>query len=132
MNALSEVAATIEAIRSGWPDRRLVLAFQPHRYSRTRDCFEDFTMVLSEVDALVLLEVYAAGETPINGADSRSLARAIRARGQVDPVFIESVDDMASALSGVIQDGDIVLTSGAGNVGAAAVQLADALKGESA
>ena len=122
-----EVAATIEAIRSGWPGKRLVVAFQPHRYSRTRDLFEDFTMVLSEVDALVLLDVYAAGEAPISGADSRSLARAIRARGQVDPVFVESVEDLAATLVGVIQDGDIVVTLGAGNIGAAAAELPQSL-----
>jgi len=124
----SEVAATVQAIRDGWPGRRLVVAFQPHRYSRTRDLFEDFSMALSEVDTLVLLEVFAAGEVPISGADSRSLARAIRARGQVDPVFIESVDDLAATVAGVVQDGDIVLTLGAGSIGAAAAQLADALK----
>ncbi len=123
----SEVEATVSAIRDGWPERRLVVAFQPHRYSRTRDLFEDFAMVLSEPDALVLLEVFAAGEAPITGADGRSLARAIRVRGQVDPVFVESVDDLADALYGVIQDGDIVLTLGAGSVGAAAAQLAQAL-----
>ena len=127
-----EVAATVAAIRAGWPERRLLVAFQPHRYSRTRDLFEDFTMVLSEVDVLVLLEVYAAGEEPIAGADSRSLARAIRARGQVDPVFIESVDDLAHTLEGVIQEGDIVLTLGAGNVGAAAASLPQQLQEGSA
>ncbi len=127
-----EVAATVQAIRAGWPAHRLVVAFQPHRYSRTRDLFEDFTMVLSEVDVLVLLEVYSAGEEPIAGADGRSLARAIRARGQVDPVFIESIDDLAHALAGVIQDGDIVLTLGAGNIGTAAAQLPRQLRGESA
>ncbi|MFC1749249.1 UDP-N-acetylmuramate--L-alanine ligase [Pseudomonadota bacterium] len=128
----SEVSATVQAIRDGWPGRRLVVAFQPHRFSRTRDLFDDFAMVLSEVDVLVLLEVFAAGETPISGADSRSLARAIRARGQVDPVFVELVDDMSATLSGVICDGDIVLTLGAGSIGAAAAQLADSLKGERA
>ncbi len=126
----SEVAATVQAIRDGWPGLRLVVVFQPHRYTRTRDLFEDFAMVLSEVDALVLLEVFAAGEAPIPGADSRSLARAIRVRGQVDPVFVESVEDMAAAVAGVIQDGDIVLTLGAGSIGAAAAQLAQALRGE--
>lgn len=119
-----EVAAIVSAIRAGWPERRLVVAFQPHRYSRTRDLFEDFTMALSEVDVLVLLEVFAAGEEPIAGADSRSLARAIRNRGQVDPVFIESIDDLPHTLAAQIQDGDIVLTLGAGNVGVAAAGLA--------
>ncbi len=123
-----EVEATVKAIRAGWPGRRLVVAFQPHRYSRTRDLFEDFTMALSEVDVLVLLEVYAAGEEPIAGADSRSLARAIRNRAQVDPVFIETIDDLPRTLAAVIQDGDIVLTLGAGNVGVAAANLADQLQ----
>lgn len=124
-----EVAAVVAAIRDGWPERRLVVAFQPHRYSRTRDLFDDFAMVLSTVDALVLLEVYGAGEQPVAGADGRSLARAIRARGQVDPVFIESAGDLATALKGVIQDGDIVLTLGAGNVGAVAAELPQQLAG---
>ena len=127
-----EVAAIVAAIRDGWPERRLVVAFQPHRYSRTRDLFEDFAMTLSEVDVLVLLEVYAAGEEPIAGADSRSLARAIRTRGQVDPIFIETIDDLPHALEGVIQDGDIVLTLGAGNVGVAAANLLQQWQGESA
>lgn len=124
-----EVAAVVAAIRAGWPERRLVVAFQPHRYSRTRDLFDDFAMVLSTVDALVLLEVYGAGEQPIAGADGRSLARAIRARGQVDPVFIESAAEMAAALKGVIQDGDIVLTLGAGSIGVAAAELPQQLQG---
>ena len=123
-----EVAATIEAIRAGWPEHRLVVAFQPHRYSRTRDLFEDFTMVLSEVDALVLLEVYPAGESPIAGADGRTLARAIRVRGQVEPVFVESIDDLADVLSGVLQDNDILLTLGAGNIGMAATKLKEQLE----
>ncbi|MBI3772966.1 MAG: UDP-N-acetylmuramate--L-alanine ligase [Gammaproteobacteria bacterium] len=127
-----EVAATVAAIRAGWPGRRIVVAFQPHRYSRTRDLFEDFTVVLSEIDVLLLLEVYPAGEAPIPGADSRSLSRAIRARGQVDPVFVESPDEMAATLLGVIKDGDIVLTLGAGNIGAAAAKLAANLAGGSA
>jgi len=118
-----EVAAVIQAIRSGWPQRRLVLAFQPHRYTRTRDLFEDFSMVLSEVDKLFLLEVYPAGETVIPGADGRALARAIRNRGKVDPVFVENVEQLSQALHGALQDGDILLTCGAGNVGAIASQL---------
>ncbi|MCG6886188.1 MAG: UDP-N-acetylmuramate--L-alanine ligase [Proteobacteria bacterium] len=123
-----EVAATLEAIRTGWPDRRLVLAFQPHRYSRTRDLFEDFTRVLSEVDVLALLEVYPAGETPIAGADGRTLARAIRTRGQVDPVFVEDIDELADTLKGLLQDGDILLTLGAGNIGSAAARLKQQLE----
>lgn len=118
-----EVEATIQAIRQGWPDNRLVVAFQPHRYSRTRDLFEDFTAVLSTVDALVLLEVFSAGETVIAGADGRSLARAIRARGQVEPVFVENIEDLATTLKGVLQDSDILLTLGAGSIGAAAHKL---------
>jgi len=118
-----EVEATIQAIRSGWPDKRLVVAFQPHRYSRTRDLFEDFTAALSTVDALVLLEVFSAGEAVIAGADSRSLARAIRARGQVEPVFVENIEDLATTLKGVLKDGDILLTLGAGSIGVAAQKL---------
>jgi UDP-N-acetylmuramate--alanine ligase len=119
-----EVAATLEAIKSGWPGRRLVVAFQPHRYTRTRDLFEDFTIVLSEADVLLLLEVYPAGETPIAAADGRSLCRAIRTRGQVDPVFVENVEDLEPTLRDVLEDGDILLTLGAGNVGTVAAQLA--------
>lgn len=125
-----EVAATINAVRKGWPGNRLVVVFQPHRYTRTRDLFEDFSMVLSEVDVLVLLEVYAAGETPIAGADGRALARAIRTRGHVDPIFVENIEDVPQTLSGVLQDGDILLTLGAGNVGAAAAGLKQALTGQ--
>ncbi len=120
-----EVAATVRAIRDGWPERRLVLAFQPHRYTRTRDLFEDFAQVLSQVDALVLLEVYAAGEAPIPGADGRTLSRAIRARGQVDPVFVPSTTDLPEALAGVLADGDVLLTLGAGDIGAVARRLAE-------
>ena len=122
-----EVEATIQAIRKGWPDKRLVVAFQPHRYTRTRDLFEDFTAVLTHVDALVLLEVFAAGETVIAGADSRSLARSIRARGQVEPVFVENIEDLATTLKGVLKDGDILLTLGAGSIGVAANKLKDEL-----
>jgi UDP-N-acetylmuramate--alanine ligase len=118
-----EVAATVRAARDAWPDRRLLLVFQPHRYSRTRDLFEDFTQVLSEVDLLLLLEVYAAGEEPIPAADGRTLCRAIRTRGQVDPVFIEQLDEVPQVLSGMLQDGDVVLTLGAGDIGGLAVRL---------
>ena len=122
-----EVAATIDAVREGWPQRRLVLAFQPHRYSRTRDSFDDFASVLSETDVLILSEVFAAGETPIAGADGRALSRAVRARGTVDPIFIEDVNELAAVLKGVVRDGDIVLTMGAGNIGVVAGQLGDEL-----
>ena len=125
-----EVEATIQAIRNGWPDNRLVVAFQPHRYTRTRDLFEDFTAVLTNVDALVLLEVFSAGETVIAGADGRSLARAIRARGQVEPVFVEHIEELATTLKGVLKDGDILLTLGAGSIGAAANKLKDELVSE--
>ena len=122
-----EIAATLEAVRAGWPDRRLVLAFQPHRYSRTHDAFEDFVAVLSKVDVLVLAEVYAAGEAPIAGADGRALVRSIRARGQVDPVFLDVVEDLPQILGDLVADGDIVVTMGAGNIGAVAAAMAEAM-----
>jgi len=120
----SEIAATIAAVRAGWPERRLVLAFQPHRYSRTHDAFDDFVSVLSEVDVLVLSEVYAAGEAPINGADGRALTRAIRARAKVDPVFVENIDELPDALLDVVEANDIVVTMGAGDIGRIASELA--------
>jgi UDP-N-acetylmuramate--alanine ligase len=119
----TEVAATLEAVRQGWPDRRLVLVFQPHRYSRTRDLLDDFGRVLGECDVLLVTEVYAAGEAPIAGADGRAICRAVRTRGHVEPVFVESVDDLAESLRAVIHDGDVVLTMGAGNLGAVAQDL---------
>jgi UDP-N-acetylmuramate--alanine ligase len=118
-----EVAATVAAAREAWPGRRLVLAFQPHRFSRTRDLFEDFVKVLSEVDVLLLLEVYAAGEQPQGGDDGRALCRAIRTRGQLDPVFVETVGELPETLGGVLHDGDVLLTLGAGSIGAAAQKL---------
>ncbi len=118
-----EIAATLQALKTGWPDHRLVLIFQPHRYTRTRDLFEDFTQVLSEVDALLLLDIYPAGETSIPGADSRSLCRAIRLRGKVDPIFVEQRDEIASLLQGVLKDNDILAVLGAGDVGAVAPSL---------
>jgi UDP-N-acetylmuramate--alanine ligase len=118
-----EVEATVAAVRAGWPDRRLVLVFQPHRYTRTRDLFEDFVRVLSEVDALVLLDVYPAGEAPVAGADGRSLTRAVRGRGQVEPVFAEHLDAVPEILAGVLADGDVLLTMGAGSVGSLAPRL---------
>lgn len=123
-----EIAATVEAARRGWPDRRLVLAFQPHRYSRTRDLFEDFVRVLSESDVLLVLEVYAAGEDPITGADGRALCRALRNRGRVDPIFVEEVDQLPDALLDVVEEGDLVLTLGAGNIGAVAKTLPERLQ----
>lgn len=123
----SEMAATLAAVREGWPDKRLVLAFQPHRYSRTRDSFDDFAKVLCDTDVLLLTEVFAAGETPISGADGRALARAVRARGQVDPVFVDDVAELATVLEGIVEDGDLVLTMGAGNIGAIAAEMEAAL-----
>jgi len=112
-----EVQATIKAMRNGWPEKRLVMVFQPHRYSRTRDLYEDFVDVLSEVDCLFLLDVYAAGETPISSADSKSLARSIRQRGQIEPVYVGDTDKLAQLLNAQLQDGDMVITQGAGNIG---------------
>ncbi len=120
----TEVAATIAAVRAAWPTRRLVMAYQPHRYTRTRDLYEDFAKVLSSVDTLLLLEVYAAGETAIAGADSRSLCRSIRARGSLDPIYVAEPAELAASLASVLQDGDVVLTQGAGNIGALVKQLA--------
>ncbi len=113
----SEIAATLTAIRAGWPERRLVVIFQPHRYSRTRDLFEDFARVLSEIDVLIMLDEYSAGEAPIAGADSKSLCRAIRLRGQVDPMFIQDRNEVPELLRSVMQDNDVLLTLGAGDVG---------------
>ena len=112
-----EMAATIAAARGAFPGRRLVLAFQPHRYTRTRDCFEDFVKVLSTVDALVLADVYPAGEAPIVAADGRALARAVRVAGKVEPVFVENMSEMASAVRQVAQAGDVVVGMGAGSIG---------------
>ncbi|MCG8428031.1 MAG: UDP-N-acetylmuramate--L-alanine ligase [Chromatiales bacterium] len=120
----NEVAATLEAVRGGWPDRRQVLVFQPHRYSRTQEQFDDFVQVLSRPDVLVLTEVYAAGENPIAGADGRSLSRAIRMRGQVDPVFVDPLTEVPDLLKGLVQDGDIVMLLGAGDIGMVAANLA--------
>jgi UDP-N-acetylmuramate--alanine ligase len=119
-----ELEAVFEAARGGWPDRRLVVAFQPHRYSRTRDLFDDFAAVLSDVDALVLTEVYPAGEAPIAGADARALARSIRARGRIDPVVVGGAADLAGVLPDVLRDGDLLLLMGAGDIGHAAQALA--------
>jgi len=112
-----EMAATIAAARGAFPSRRLMLAFQPHRYTRTRDCFEDFVKVLSSVDALLLTEVYPAGEAPIVAADGRALARAVRVAGKVEPVFVEHVDELAAAILASVQPGDVVITMGAGSIG---------------
>ncbi len=114
----TEIAATLAAAKSGWPERRVVLIFQPHRYTRTRDLMDDFATVLSDADVLILLDVYAAGEDPIAGADGRAMARAIRTRGAVEPVFVESLDDLLPVLQDLLAEGDLVLTMGAGDIGA--------------
>jgi len=124
----TEVAATLAAARTGWPGKRVVLVFQPHRYTRTRDLMDDFAQVLSEADVLILLDVYAAGEAPITGADGRAIARAVRSRGSVEPVFVESLDELQPVLVDVLEDGDLVLTMGAGDIGAYAAGLPDLLR----
>ena len=111
------MAATIEAARDSFPERRLVLVFQPHRYTRTRDLFEDFVKVLSTVDALVLVDVYPAGEAPIVAADGRALVRAIRVAGRIEPVFVEVLADVPAAIRAIVRDGDVVVTMGAGSIG---------------
>lgn len=120
----AEMEATIKAARGAFPGRRLAVAFQPHRYTRTRDVFEDFTRVLSHADVLLLTEVYPAGEEPIVAADSKSLARAIRVQGKVEPIYIEEVDDLPAAILNIVQDGDVVLVMGAGSVARVAPHIA--------
>lgn len=119
----TEVDVTIKAARNGWPEKRLVMVFQPHRYSRTRDLYDDFANVLEQVDVLVMLDVYSAGEAPIAGADGRALCRTIRTRGKIDPVFVPDIDTLPSVLSNLLQDGDLVLTQGAGDIGKIARHL---------
>ncbi|NIY91265.1 UDP-N-acetylmuramate--L-alanine ligase [Vibrio diazotrophicus] len=119
----TEVDVTIKAARSGWTDKRLVMIFQPHRYTRTRDLYDDFANVLEQVDVLIMLDVYSAGEKPIAGADGRSLCRTIRSRGKVDPIFVSDSKTLPAALANVLQDGDLVLTQGAGDVGKVAKHL---------
>lgn len=121
----TEVAATINAVRDGWSGKRLVMIFQPHRYSRTRDLFDDFAAVLSKVDVLIMLNVYAAGETPIAGADSRALCRTIRQRGHLDPIFVEDKEELKSVLAAIVKDGDLVVTQGAGDVGGIAKEWSE-------
>ena len=118
-----EMAATLAAARGAWPDRRIVLAFQPHRYTRTRDCFEDFVKVLSSADAVLLTEVYAAGEPALVAADGRALARGVRVAGKVEPVFVEDVAAMPEAISNFAQDGDVVIVMGAGSISKVPEQL---------
>ena len=124
----TEIAATLAAARSGWPERRVVLVFQPHRYTRTRDLMDDFATVLSAADVTIVLEVYAAGEAPIAGADGRAIARAVRSRGAVEPVFVESLDALLPVLDGLVEKGDLVLTMGAGDIGAYAAGLPNLLR----
>jgi len=119
-----EIQATLEAVRGGWPGRRVVLAFQPHRYSRTRDLFDDFAQVLCGTDVLVLTDVYPAGEAPLPDADGRALARAVRARGQLEPVFVNRAAEIPGVLAGLVRDGDVVVLQGAGDIGKVAAGLA--------
>jgi len=121
----TEVAATLEALRQGYPDRRLVLAYQPHRYTRTRDLIDDYGKVLSTADVLFVTEVYAAGEAPIAGADGRAICRAVRSRGLVEPLFVDKVEELAESLKDVIRDGDVIVTMGAGNISAVSHGLSD-------
>ncbi|MCB1743905.1 MAG: UDP-N-acetylmuramate--L-alanine ligase [Gammaproteobacteria bacterium] len=120
-----EVEATLQAVRAGWPGRRVVVVFQPHRFTRTRDLFDDFARVLSETDALLMLEVYSAGEASIAGADSRSLCRAIRARGRVNPVYAAAPEEVPGVIEDMLQSGDVVLTLGAGSVGTVPAMLCE-------
>ncbi len=119
----TEIAATLDAVRQGYPGRRLLLAFQPHRYTRTHDLIDDFARVLSTADALLVTEVYSAGEKPIKDADGRAVCRAVRSRGLVEPIFVEKVEDLHISLAGVIEDGDVLLVMGAGHIGAIANEL---------
>ncbi|HNP65904.1 MAG TPA: UDP-N-acetylmuramate--L-alanine ligase [Woeseiaceae bacterium] len=124
----TEIAATLAAARTGWPGKRVVLVFQPHRYSRTRDLMDDFATVLGDADVLLLLDVYAAGEDPIAGADGRAMARAVRTRGAVEPVFVKSLDDAQPVLMDLLRDGDLVLMMGAGDIGAWAHDLPERIR----
>ncbi len=120
-----EMAAVIAAARGAFPGRRLVLAFQPHRFTRTRDCFEDFVKVMGQADAVLLTEVYAAGESPIVAADGRSLARALRVAGKVDPVFVDDVSELPVEIIAFARDGDVVISMGAGTIGAVPPKVAE-------
>jgi UDP-N-acetylmuramate--alanine ligase len=124
----AEIAATLAATRGAFPDRRVVLVFQPHRYSRTRDLFEDFVKVLSSTDVLLLIEVYAAGEDPIIAADSKSLARAIRVHGKLEPIYVEHIDELNHAIHAIVQNDDVVLVMGAGSIGKVAPGIAKSAK----
>ena len=123
-----EMAATLAAARGAFPDRRLVLAFQPHRFTRTRDCFEDFVKVIGQADAVLLAEVYAAGEAPIVAADGRSLARALRVAGKVEPVFVDDIADLPQTTVDNVRGGDVVLCMGAGSIGSVPAKLVEMLR----
>ncbi|MCJ9714397.1 UDP-N-acetylmuramate--L-alanine ligase, partial [Bordetella hinzii] len=120
-----EMAATLAAARGAWPDRRIVLAFQPHRYTRTRDCFEDFVRVLGTADAVLLTEVYAAGEPPLVAADGRALSRALRVAGKVEPLFVEDVAELPQAVRDFMRDGDVLIVMGAGSISKVPSQLGE-------
>jgi UDP-N-acetylmuramate--alanine ligase len=119
-----ELAATVEAVRGCWPDRRIVFVFQPHRYSRTRDLMDDFSQVLAGLDPLVVTEVYAAGEEEISAADGRALCRSVRARGRSNPIFVDRLADLPEVLRAILRPGDVLLTMGAGSIGQVAAELA--------
>ena len=121
----TEVKATIQAIRDGWPEKRLVMVFQPHRYTRTRDLYEDFVQVLAEVDVLLILDVYSAGEEPISGAGSKNLCGSIRQRGGIDPIYVESIEEVPYLLGELVRGDDFVMTQGAGSVSKLVAMLAD-------
>ncbi len=121
----TEIKATVDAVRAGWADRRLVMIFQPHRYTRTRDLYEDFVKVLAEVDVLIVLDVYAAGEEPIAGAGSKNLCGSIRQRSALDPIYVETIEEVPGLLNGLVQDNDLVITQGAGSVSKLVALLAD-------
>jgi UDP-N-acetylmuramate--alanine ligase len=123
----TEIAATLEAIKQGWAGRRVVLAFEPHRYTRTRDLLDDFARVLATVDALIVTEVYAAGEAPIAGADGKAICRAVRSHGRVEPVFVDKVENLSRALARILQDGDVIVTMGAGSIGGVPAELVNSL-----
>src|SRR5690606_15677277 len=121
----AEMAATLAAARGAWPQRRVVLAFQPHRYTRTRDCFEDFVRVLGMADAVLLTDVYAAGEAPLVAADGRALARGLRVAGKVEPVFVEDVAELPQAILDFVRDGDVVVVMGAGSISKVPAQVGE-------
>ncbi len=124
----TEIAATLDAVQKGWPERRIVTIFQPHRYTRTHDLFDDFSVVLDSIDLLLVSEVYAAGEKPISGADGRALCRAIRARGHTTPIFVEDITKLSDTLKDILKPNDLALTLGAGNIGLVASQLPDQMR----